>query len=187
MPDFPRPKAEVDYNQVANTVWSWSSRTLTEFKGQPRIDLLGEDASFEAGTGARKTNIDRLANMEANRDPIEGTATFLTTDTYPKTVTIIDTSTISDIIGKVHYVEGYLDLSQLGANESITVRESMIIKAGGSYVKYAEETYTGIQTLPLLHILTKPSKYGIKIEVVMSSAPASNRSFDYQLFVKTTK
>jgi len=187
MPDFPRPKVEVDYNTVANTVWSWSSRTLTEFKGQPRIDLLGEDASFEAGTGSRKTNIDRLASIEAHIPPVEDTAIFSTTDTYPKTVTIIDTSTISDIVGKVHYVEGYLDLSQLGANESVTVRMSMIIKANGSYKTYAEETYTGTQTIPLLHILTKPGKYGIKIELVMNSAPSANRSFDYQLFVKTVK
>jgi len=243
MPDFPKPTVTVDYDAIANKVWTWASRTLTdftgkprsdllgvdntlagigytseraakldnldvpvstrstltasdvwtyttrtltEFKGQPRIDLLGEDASFEAGTGARKTNIDRLASIEAHIPPVEGTATFATTDTYPKTVVLIDTSTLA-IVGKQHQVDGYIDLSQLASGESITVREYMKIKPGGNYVLYAQETYTGVQDLPLLHITTKPSRYGLKIELVMSSAPSANRSFDYQLFVKSVK
>jgi len=184
MPDFPRIKVATD--EVANAVWSWGTRSLTEFKGQPRVDLLGEDANFEAGTGARKTDIDRLANIEAHLPSVEGTATFSVTDAYPKSVVVIDTAT-SDVVGKAHYVEGYVDLSTLGANESITVREYMKLRAGGEYKKYAEETYTGVQSLPALHILTKPSKYGIKIELEMPSAPSADRSFDYQLFVKAVK
>jgi len=63
----------------------------------------------------------------------------------------------------------------------------MKIKPNGPYVLYAEETYSGVQPLPLLHITTKPARYGLKIELVMSSAPAADRSFDYQLFVKAVK
>jgi len=243
MPDFPKPTVTVDYDAIANKVWTWASRTLTdltgkpradllgvdnslagigytseraakldnldvpvstrstltasdvwtyttrtltEFKGQPRIDLLGEDADFETGTGARKTNIDRLASIEAHQTPIEGTATFSTTDTYPKTVTIIDTSGMA-IAGKQHQIDGYIDLSALGSGESITVKEYMKIKPGGNYVLYAQETYTGTQDIPLLHLTTKPARYGLKVELVMSSAPSANRSFDYQLFVKAVK
>jgi len=243
IPDFPKPVVAVDYDAIANRVWSWASRTLTgltgqpridllgsdqslasigytseratkldnldvpvstrstltasevwtytartltEFKGQPRIDLLGEDASFEAGTGARKTNIDRLALIEAHETPVEGSATFSTTDTYPKTVTIIDTSGMA-IAGKQHLVDGYIDLSALQSGESITVKEYMKIKSGGAYVLYAQETYTGTQDIPLLHLTTKPARYGLKVELVMSSAPSGNRSFDYQLLVKAVK
>jgi len=243
MPDFPKPTITVDYDAIANRVWTWASRTLTdftgkpradllgvdnslagigytseraakldnldvpvstrstltasdvwnyttrtltEFKGQPRIDLLGEDANFEAGTGARKTNIDRLASIEAHIPPVEGTATFTTTDTYPKTVVLIDTSTMA-IAGKMHQIDGYIDLSSLASGESVTVKEYMMIKSGGSYILYAQETYSDVQSLPLLHITTKPARYGLKIELVMSSAPSANRSFDYQLFVKAVK
>jgi len=171
---------------TASDVWGYTTRTITSLTGQPRIDLMGEDASFEAGTGARKARIDRLANMEAHQTPIEGSATFNTTDTYPKTVTIIDTSGMS-IVGKQHVVDGYVDLTSLSGSDAVTVRESMVIKSGGSFVKYAEETYTGAQSIPLLHVTTKPSRYGLKVELVMSSAPSANRSFDYQLFVKAVQ
>jgi len=170
-------------SHTAEDVWAVSVRTLTGFTGQPRIDLLGEDASFEAGTGARKLRIDRLGLMEAHRTPAEGSASFATTDAYPRTVTIIDTSTM-DIVGKQHMVDGYVDLSALASGESITVREYMIIKSGGTFIKYAEETYSDVQAIPLLHITTKPARYGLKVELYMESAPAANRSFDYQLFVK---
>jgi len=179
MPDFPKPATPKE-------VWEYPTRTLTELKGQPRIDLLGEDANFEQGTGSRKSNIDRLASIEAYIPSVEGTASFTTTDTYPKTILLIDTSTLN-ISGKQHLVDGYIDLTQLGSNEAVTVREYMKVKANGNYVKYAEETYTGVQTLPLLHVTTKPAIYGLKIELVMNTAPSANRSFDYQLFVKAVK
>lgn len=173
-------------SHTVTDIWTYTTRTLTSLAGQPRIDLLGEDASFEAGTGARKARIDRLGLMEAHRTPTEGTATFATTDSYPKTVTIIDTSTM-DIAGKQHLVDGFVDLSALASGESIVVREYMTIKSGGSPIKYAEETYSGAQTIPLLHITTKPARYGLKVELYMASAPSANRSFDYQLFVKAVE
>jgi len=158
MPDFPPTGGA-----TAAEIWTYGTRTLTNL------------------SDARAANIDRLANIEAAEAPIEGTASFATTDTYPKTVTIIDTSGST----KLHYVEGYIDLTQLASGESITVRESMIIKSGGTAVKYAETTYSGAQSIPLLHITTKPARYGLKVELVMSAAPAANRSFDYQLFKKS--
>jgi len=173
-------------SHTAADVWAVTVRTLTDFTGKPRADLLGEDADFESGTGARKRRIDRLGLMEAHRTPAEGTASFATTDTYPRTVTIIDTSTM-DIVGKQHVIDGYVDLSALASGESITVREYMIIKSGGTFIKYAEEKYSDVQAIPLLHITTKPARYGLKVELYMESAPAANRTFDYQLFVKAVE
>jgi len=173
-------------SHTAADVWAYTTRTLTGFTGQPRIDLLGEDADFEAGTGTRKARIDRLASIEAHQTPTEGTATFATADSYPKTVTLIDTSGMA-IAGKQHVVDGYIDLSALASGESIVVREYMQIKSGGSFVQYAEETYSGVQSLPLLHITTKPARYGLKVELYMESAPSADRNFDYQLFVKAVE
>ena len=42
---------------AADRIWASAARTLTALTGQPRTDLLGEDASFEAGTGDRKRAI----------------------------------------------------------------------------------------------------------------------------------
>jgi len=167
-------------------VWAYTTRTLTGLTGQPRIDLLGEDADFESGSGTRKARIDRLASIEAHQTPTEGTATFATADSYPKTVTLIDTSGMA-FAGKQHVVDGYIDLSELADGESITVREYMQIKSGGSFILYAEETYSNAQSIPLLHITTKPARYGLKVELYMSSAPSADRNFDYQLFAKAVE
>jgi len=157
MPDFPPTGGA-----TAAEIWSYATRTLTNL------------------SDTRAAYIDRLANIEAYEAPVEGTATFNTGDTYPKTVTIIDTTGTN----KLHLIDGYVDLTALGTNESITVKEYMQIASGGSPVKYAEYTYTGPVNPPLIHITTKPARYALKIELTMSSAPGANRSFAYQLFKK---
>ncbi|MEM2365705.1 MAG: hypothetical protein QXL06_02050 [Nitrososphaerota archaeon] len=155
-------------------IWTYTTRTLTGLTGQPRIDLLGEDASFEAGTGARKTLIDRLATIEAFDMPIEGTL-------------VADGSEQNLILDEVEgnpqrHLEGYLDLSSMQSGDIVIIRQYMKISPTGSYVKYAEETFTGAQSLPLLHIITKPAKYGIKI--TLQQTAGTYRSFTYQFFRK---
>jgi len=166
-------------SHTAGDVWAVATRTLTGFTGTPRTDLLGEDLDFEAGTGARKVAIDRLPSIEAFDAPVEGVASFLTTDTYPKTVTIA----LSEV-GVIHRVECYVDLSDLVAGESLVVTQAMSIVTPVSYVNYAEETYSGAQALPMLFITTKPARYGLRIQLRMDTAPAADRSFPYQWFRK---
>jgi len=166
-------------SHAAADVWAVAIRTLTGFTGTPRVDLLGEDADFEAGTGARKAALDRLPNIEAFDAPVEGTASFLTTDVYPKTVTIV----LSEV-GVVHRVECYVDLSELAAGESLFVEEAMSIVTPVSYKDYAVEEYSGVQTLPMLFVVTKPARYGLRVNLRMDAAPAADRSFPYQWFRK---
>jgi len=155
-------------------IWAYTTRTLTGFTGQPRIDLLGEDASFEAGTGARKSLIDRLAGVEAFDTPIEGTL-------------VADGSEQNLILDEVEgnpqrHLEGYLDLSSLQDGDVVIIRQYMKISPTGNYVKYAEETYSGAQSLPLLHIITKPARYGLKL--TLQQTQGTYRSFTYQFFRK---
>jgi len=163
MPDFPRVTATVD----PAVIWSYSTRTLTEFKGTPRSDLLGEDATFEAGTGARKAVLDRLL---APTSPIEGT---LTADGSEQTVV--------EATGTLEFqLDGYIDLSNMASGDTVVVREYMKIASGGNYVKYAEETYSGAQSIPLLHIVTKPARYALK--VTLQQTAGTNRDYPYQFF-----
>jgi len=166
-------------SHAAADVWAVATRTLTGFTGTPRTDLLGEDADFEAGVGARKAALDRLPNIEAFEAPVEGTATFLTTDVYPKTVTIC----LSEV-GVIHRVKCYIDLSELAAGESLRVDEYMSIVTPVSYVLYAQETYSDAQAIPMLFVVTKPARYGLRIDLYMAAAPAADRSFPYQWFRK---
>lgn len=153
-------------------IWGHTTRTLTGLTGQPRIDLLGEDASFEAGTGTRKALINRLANIEAFDTPIEGTVAM---DGTEKNVVL------DEVAGNPpRFLEGYIDLSPLASGDTLVIRQYMKISATGDYVKYAEETYSGAQSLPLLYITTKPGRYGIKITAQQTAG--TNRTLTYQFF-----
>jgi hypothetical protein len=160
----------------AADVWAVTTRTLTSLAGQPRIDILGEDASFEAGTGTRKALIDRLASMEAFDTPIEGSVTM---DGTEKNVVL------DEVTGNPQrFLEGYIDLTPMASGDTIVVRQYMKIAATGGYVKYAEETYSGAQTLPLLYITTKSGRYGIKITAQQTAG--TNRTLQYQFFRRRT-
>jgi hypothetical protein len=160
----------------AADVWAVTTRTLTSLTGQPRIDLLGEDASFEAGTGTRKALIDRLASMEAFDTPIEGSVTMDGTE---------QNIVLDEVSGNPQrFLEGYIDLTPMQSGDTIIVRQYMKITATGDYVKYAEETYSDAQTLPLLYIVTKPGRYGIKITAQQTAG--TYRSLQYQFFRRRT-
>jgi hypothetical protein len=157
-------------------VWGYTTRTLTSLAGQPRIDLLGEDANFEAGTGTRKALIDRLASMEAFDTPIEGS---VVRDGTEKDVVL------DEVTGNPQrFLEGYVDLTPMASGDTIVIRQYMKITATGAYVKYAEETYSDAQTLPLLYIVTKPGIYGIKITAQQTAG--TNRTLQYQFFRRRT-
>jgi hypothetical protein len=166
MPDY--PPVEVD----ASKVWTYSTRTLTSLAGQPRIDILGEDADFETGTGSRKAILDKLLG---SLPPIEGT---LTADGTEQIIASREDTVEFNL-------DGYIDLSKLASGDTVVVREYMMVKSGGTYVKYAEATYSGAQPLPLLHIVTKPSVYGLKVTIQQTAG--TYRTFDYQFFVRRKK
>lgn len=76
------------------------------------------------------------------------------------------------------YLEGYISLRELSGSNSVTVR--IYIKINGvDYEKYFEKSYTGKQPFPLLYIVTKPTKYGVKITLQQT---VGLNSFYYQFF-----
>jgi len=161
---------------TAGDVWSYSARSLTTLAGQPRIDLMGEDASFEAGTGVRKALIDRLANIEAFDTPIEGSVTM----TGAELPVVLD-----EITGNPQrFLEGYIDLTPMASGDTIVVRQYIKITSTGDYVKYAEESYSGAQSIPLLYVVTKPARYGIKVTAQQTAG--TNRTLNYQFFRRKT-
>lgn len=81
--------------------------------------------------------------------------------------------------GKLH---AFIDLTAMLASDSITVRQYMKIKPAGSYVKYAEEVFADVQSLPMLYIVTKPSKNGIRI--TLEQTAGTNRDYDWETFIE---
>jgi len=161
-------------------VWTTvTTRELTAIKGTPREDLIGQDAAIPATTVARIAALDRLPNIEAFDAPIEGVVTFAAAATYPLTIDLITSE-----IGVKHIVEGFIDLSELASGEDLKIREEMSLVTPVDYKAYAEETYSGVQTLELLNVATKPAKDGLRIRASMDTAPAADRAFRYQFFRK---
>ena len=155
---------------TAGDVWAYSSRLLTGFTGTPRTDLLGEDASFEAGTGTRKAVLDKLL---APTTPLEGSVTADGTEQI-----------VVDQTGTLEFnLDGYIDLSNMASGDTVVIRQYMKIASAGNPVKYAEETYSGAQSIPLLHVITKPARYELK--VTLQQTAGTYKSFPYQFFKRS--
>ena len=161
---------------AATEVWTATTRNLTEFTGQPRTDLLGENADFASATGARIADLDRIKNIPALEAITEASIVM---DGTEKTL-IEKTDTLQC------YLDGYVDLTTMGAGDTIVIREYMKVKSGGDYIKYAEETYADAQTIPLLHIATKVSKRSIKV-TAEQTVHGTYRTLDVQFAVRSQK
>jgi hypothetical protein len=78
---------------------------------------------------------------------------------------------------KVGRVIGYIDLSNMTTGDTIVIRQYMKLKTGGEYKKYAEETYSGTQSIPIIYITPKETDYGVKITIQQTAG--TYKSFDY--------
>lgn len=166
-PDFPKKTG----GATASEVWGYTTREITHITGTPRSDILGEDATLEAGTGARKAKIDALLGSATE---IEGTLT----------ATGLEQDLVSTTDNKLHVIDGHIDLTPLQAGDTVVVKQYFKVKSGGQFIEYAEETYNDVQTQPDLHISTNYGKYGIRITLTQTGG--TNRSYDY-MFAKLVK
>lgn len=154
-------------DHAAADIWAVVTRELSGITGTPRSDLLGEDADFEAGSGARKARID---NTPAFETPVEASIAM---DGAEKVL-------VEKTDDKQGLLDGYVDLTTMNTGDTITIRQYMKVKAAGAYVKYAEETFSGAQTIPLLHVVTKTSKTSIKVTAQQTAG--TNRTLDVQFY-----
>ncbi len=136
-----------------------------------------DESLLEAAIATRASATDYTAGRAAKIDKIqdfleEGFGT-LTADGTEQTVRDYTG------LGKLH---AYIDLTNMVAGNSVTIRQFMKIKTAGAYVKYAQETYTDVQTLPLLHIIMKPGKFGVK--VTLQQAAVVYKTYDWETLVE---
>lgn len=151
-------------SHAAAAIWAVATRELTGITGQPRTDLMGEDAGFEAGTGARKARIDDIPAFEAG---VEGS---LLMDGSEQNV-IEKTDDIAALI------EGIIDLTPMQSGDTVVVREYMQVLSTGGYIKYAEETYSDVQDPPACQVLTRTSVHDVKVSLQQTGG--TYRTFDY--------
>jgi len=137
--------------------------------------VLGK-VDLEPITTDLETLLDRLTAERAAK--IDGIFTFeelaagtLTADGTEQTV--IEVTTIGTL-------EGYIDLANMQAGDSVTIRLYVRLKSGGAYRLYDSATYTDAQTKPALHIVKLPTRYGIR--VTLEQTAGVNRDYDYNFF-----
>jgi len=147
-------------------VWAYGTKELTGITGTPRSDLIGQDASLEVTTGARISRIDKLPAFQAI------TESSIVMDGTEKT--LIE---ITDI--KSGEIEVWVDLTPMQAGDTVVVRYSKKVKAAGAYAKFAEETYSGAQTIPLLRVIKMGAYRDTKVTAQQTAG--TNRTFDVQV------
>lgn len=164
-------------------VWAVATRALTDKAGfelasqnfpftnpAAPVDLANvQQALSPTGTG-REAKVDKI------QDFAEDATGTLTADGTEQVIKEITAGT-TDV--KLHC---YIDLTNMAAGDTVTIREYMTIKSLGSSIKYAEEVYNDAQTLPMLHVITKPARYGIKVTLQQTAVPY--RDYDWQTFLE---
>lgn len=166
-------------SHAAADIWGVATRDLTDKAGfglasqefpftnpASAVDLPNvQQALSPTGTG-REAKVDRIQDFaEEASDTLTATGAE---------------DTIKEITATVNKLHCYIDLSNMASGDSITVRQYMTIKSAGSPVKYAEEVYTDAQSLPMLHVITKPARYGIKI--TLEQTAGTYKDFDWETF-----
>jgi hypothetical protein len=81
---------------------------------------------------------------------------------------------------KMGLLEGYVDLSAMASGDTIVIRQYMKVKTGGNYIQYNEDTYSDVQSSPLLHVVTKAVKTSIMVTAEQTAGV--NRTLDVQFF-----
>ena len=192
-PDFPSPPGG---GATAAQVWAYGTRGLT---GDPdnairdailsdAIKIAGGDiapvgeydvemALIDVAISTRPSGAEYTAARAAKMDKIQN---FIEDAFGTLTATGAEDDIRESLVeGKLH---AFIDLTAMMAGDIITIRQFMKIKVAGSYIKYADETFSGVQTPPMLYVVTKPSKHGIKI--TLEQTAGTNRDYDWETFIE---
>lgn len=86
---------------------------------------------------------------------------------------------VAEITG-LNRIMGYVNLSNLQAGDSVILKQYVKLLFLGSYSKYDEQSYSGVQTDPVVYIRSKESQFGVKI--TLQQTVGVNRSFEYDFF-----
>jgi hypothetical protein len=84
--------------------------------------------------------------------------------------------TLLEFVG-VGVVSGHIDLQNMEEGDVVIIRQYIKVKEDGEYKKYAEETYTGIQELPVIYIT--PKAVDIAMKITLQQTSGTYKSFDY--------
>lgn len=82
-----------------------------------------------------------------------------------------------------YMVEGYVDLSALTAGDSVVVREYISVD-GTNYRLFAQVTYNGPLSEPVIRLHTKTLLYNMLYKVTITQTAGTLRSFPYAFILE---
>ena len=155
------------FSGICDGVLSWTGPTYcfrSEALNNSLIDAGGE-ISLEASV---QTLIDSSLDLTSDRGTLlaDGTEQVVFEFVAPTTEWVPDNINI--------------DLSNMAAGDTVTVKTYIKFKSGGSYVEMDAEVYSNAQTIPGIVATGFPNRYGYKI-TLQQSAP-TYRNFDWERF-----
>jgi hypothetical protein len=89
--------------------------------------------------------------------------------------------TLLEFVG-VGIVSGHVDLQNMAADDTVVIRQYIKLKDDGAYKKYAEEAYTGVQSLPDIYIT--PKAVDIAMKITLQQTTRTFKSFDYNFILE---
>ena len=113
----------------------------------------------------------RLDKVPAMADPYEG----VTTMNGSEQVMVVSEN------GVQHYLEGFIDLSNVVLGDTVVIRQYVKIRGNGDYIKRYEQEYSGPFDKPLATFDTRMAKYGIK--VTLQQTAGVYRTIPWQFFL----
>jgi len=73
----------------------------------------------------------------------------------------------------------FVDFTNHTAGETVVVKSYYRIKSGGGWIENTLDTYVGVQSPELIHLVLKDTRYGIKVTV--NKTGGANRSYDWEV------
>jgi hypothetical protein len=74
-------------------------------------------------------------------------------------------------------VFGYIDLQNMVEGDEVVIRQYMRLKPGGAFKRYAQASFSGVQTDPVVYIQPKEVDYGVR--VTLQQIAGVFKSFDF--------
>src|SRR5678816_1035681 len=78
------------------------------------------------------------------------------------------------------FFTGLVDLTNMASGDTTEIRVYIIAKTAGSYILYHMQSYSGVQTTPLVFLPPLPSDIGYKL--TLKQTAGTGRTYDWKVF-----
>jgi len=188
---------------LAAAVWAYPTRRLTNLSDvraalidnvdvlvSSRLSKADFDTRLSAIRAARIDNLDVLLSSRLSTSDFDTRLSATRAARIDKIVTLEEHAlgtlaadgseqTVAELTA-LGTLEGYIDLANMQAGDTIAIKLYAKMKSGGTYRQYDSFTYNGVQTSPAIHVLRVVAKYGFK--VTLQQTAGVNRNYDYNFF-----